>query len=197
MSQDISSQHIISFPMRGSTISKCFSSLASDVWEVGVGIKTGGILGNRPLPSESHSTHLSVPLKFVAALLVASVVADKVPLTNPRLATILKNEQHTPDEFGNHNSDFETENGIEVHISGSQGESGGANVIGSWSYVQDDGSLASLKFVADEFGYQPESDLLPVAPHFPHPIPQFVLDQIEFARLEDERRAREGVSAED
>ncbi|XP_068250395.1 cuticle protein AM1159-like [Palaemon carinicauda] len=151
----------------------------------------------RPLPSESHPTHLSVPLKFVAALLVASVVADKVPFTNPRLATILKNEQHTPDEFGNHNSDFETENGIEVHISGSQGESGGANVIGSWSYVQDDGSLASLKFVADEFGYQPESDLLPVAPHFPHPIPQFVLDQIEFARLEDERRAREGFSAED
>ncbi|XP_068250403.1 cuticle protein AM1159-like [Palaemon carinicauda] len=180
------SQHIISFPMRGSTISKCFSSLASDVVEVDVGMKT---VGGLPLPSESHPTHLSVPLKFVAALLVASVVADKVPLTNPRLATILKNEQHTPDEFGNHNSDFETENGIEVHISGSQGESGGANVIGSWSYVQDDGSLANLKFVADEFGYQPESDLLPVAPHFPHPIPQFVLDQIEFARLEDKRRA--------
>ncbi|XP_068250396.1 cuticle protein AM/CP1114-like [Palaemon carinicauda] len=146
---------------------------------------------------QSHPTHLSVPLKFLAALLVASIVAHKVPLNNPRLATILKNEQHTPDEFGNHNSDFETENGIEVHISGSQGESGGANVIGSWSYVQDDGSLASLKFVADELGYQPESDLLPVAPHFPHPIPQFVLDQIEFARLEDEQRAREGVSAED
>ncbi|XP_068250397.1 cuticle protein AM1159-like [Palaemon carinicauda] len=135
---------------------------------------------------------------------MASVVADKVPLTNPRLATILKNEQHTPDEFGNHNSDFETENGIEVHISGSQGESGGANVLVTDPVVplpfqlrQDDGSLASLKFVADEFGYQPESDLLPVAPHFPHPIPQFVLDQIEFAKLEDERRARNGISAEE
>ncbi|XP_068250398.1 cuticle protein AM1159-like [Palaemon carinicauda] len=167
-------------------------------------VPTTSVGFNTPTTTATTTGHQSNPASptgnmklFVAALLVASVVADKVPLTNPRLATILKNEQHTPDEFGNHNSDFETQNGIEVHISGSQGESGGANVIGSWSYVQDDGSLASLKFVADEFGYQPESDLLPVAPHFPHPIPQFVLDQIEFARLEDERRAREGFSAED
>ncbi|XP_066983733.1 cuticle protein AM/CP1114-like isoform X2 [Macrobrachium rosenbergii] len=120
-----------------------------------------------------------------------------MPLVNPPVVAILKNEQHTPDEFGNHNSDFVAENGIEVHISGSQGESGGANVIGSWSYPLEDGSKAEFKFVADENGYQPESDLLPVAPAFPHPIPQFVLDQIEFARLEDERRAREGLSAEE
>ncbi|XP_068249117.1 cuticle protein AMP4-like [Palaemon carinicauda] len=134
----------------------------------------------------------------IVLLFVALAVADKMPLVNPPpVIAILKNEQHTPDEFGNHNSDFEAANGIEVHISGSQGENGGANVIGSWSYPLEDGSLAEFKFVADENGYQPESDLLPVAPHFPHPIPQFVLDQIEFARLEDERRAREGLSAEE
>ena len=62
------------------------------------------------------------------------------------------------------------------------------------SYVQDDGTLASVKFVANENGFQPESSLLPVAPAFPHPIPQFVLDQIEFARIEDERKAREGTN---
>ncbi|XP_066983739.1 cuticle protein AMP4-like [Macrobrachium rosenbergii] len=127
---------------------------------------------------------------ILVAFFAALALADERPLTSPVVVAILKNEQHTPDEFGNHNSDFEAANGIEVHISGSQGENGGANVIGSWSYPQEDGSIASLKFVADENGYQPESDLLPVAPHFPHPIPQFVLDQIEFARLEDEREAR-------
>ena len=47
------------------------------------------------------------------------------------------------------------------------------------------GEEFSLKFVADENGYQPESDHLPVAPEFPHPIPQFVLDQIEKAARED------------
>ncbi|XP_066983738.1 cuticle protein AM/CP1114-like [Macrobrachium rosenbergii] len=135
-------------------------------------------------------------LVLVVSFLAVCALADKAPGDNPKFAAILKNEQHDPDEFGNHNSDWETENGIEVHISGSQGPTGGANVIGSWSYPQDDGSVANLKFVADENGYQPESDLLPVAPHFPHPIPQFVLDQIEFARLEDERRARGGVSYE-
>ncbi|XP_064089153.1 cuticle protein AM/CP1114-like [Macrobrachium nipponense] len=139
---------------------------------------------------------MAMKIAFVL-LFVALAVADKMPIVNPPVVAILKNEQHTPDEFGNHNSDFEAENGIEVHISGSQGESGGANVIGSWSYPLEDGSKAEFKFVADENGYQPESDLLPVAPHFPHPIPQFVLDQIEFARLEDERRAREGLSAEE
>ena len=47
------------------------------------------------------------------------------------------------------------------------------------------GEKFDLKFVANENGFQPESSWLPVAPEFPHPIPQFVLDQIEKARLED------------
>ena len=46
--------------------------------------------------------------------------------------------------------------------------------------------------MANENGFQPQSDVLPVAPAFPHPIPQFVLDQIAFAAEEDARKAREG-----
>merc|ERR1712121_333047 len=39
------------------------------------------------------------------------------------------------------------------------------------------------------------SDALPVAPTFPHPIPDFVLRQIEKARLEDEAAAREAAAS--
>ncbi|XP_064089141.1 cuticle protein AMP4-like [Macrobrachium nipponense] len=132
----------------------------------------------------------------VVLALVAVSVADKLPLTNPPPpVAIMRQTQVNPDALGAHSSDFEAENGIVFQFSGSEGATGGSNMIGSYSYPQEDGSLATVSFVANENGYQPQSDLLPVAPAFPHPIPQFVLDQIEFARLEDERKAREGNKA--
>ncbi|XP_064089149.1 cuticle protein AMP4-like [Macrobrachium nipponense] len=109
----------------------------------------------------------------------------------PLPIAIVRQVQVNPDALGAHSSDFEAENGIVFQFSGSEGALGGANMIGSWSYPQADGTLAEVTFVADENGFQPQSSLLPVAPAFPHPIPQFVLDQIEFARLEDERRVKE------
>ena len=59
------------------------------------------------------------------------------------------------------------------------------------SYTAPDGTPVEVKFVADEGGYQPDSALLPVAPAFPHPIPQFVLDQIAKAAEEDRNRSPE------
>ncbi|XP_042206613.1 cuticle protein AMP1A-like [Homarus americanus] len=126
----------------------------------------------------------------VILAVVAVAVADKLPLTNPPVA-ILHSQQVNPDEFGAHSSDFEAENGIKFQFAGNEGVGGGSNMAGSWSYLKEDGSVATVQFVADENGFQPQSDLLPVAPAFPHPIPQFVLDQIEFARLEDEAKANE------
>ncbi|XP_047481619.1 cuticle protein AM1199-like [Penaeus chinensis] len=128
---------------------------------------------------------------IVFFLLVAAAAADKVP-SDDHLAAILQNEQHTPNSEGAHSFDFETENGINFHVSGSQGATGGANSIGDWSYLLPDGSLAEVKFVANENGYQPESSLLPVAPAFPHPIPDFVLRQIEFAEQQRAAEARRG-----
>lgn len=61
----------------------------------------------------------------------------------------------------------------------------------TFSYTAPDGTLVRVKFVADENGYQPQSDLLPVAPEFPHKIPKFVLDQIAFAAQVDAARSRE------
>ncbi|XP_071521467.1 cuticle protein AMP4-like isoform X4 [Panulirus ornatus] len=128
-------------------------------------------------------------MTLVVILAMAAVaVADN--LIDPPVA-ILRSEQINPDENGAHTFHFEADNGINFHFSGSLGPDGGSNMIGSWSYPQEDGSVASVKFVADKNGYQPQSDLLPVVPAYPHPIPQFVLDQIAFAEEEKKYKAEE------
>ncbi|XP_068249885.1 cuticle protein AMP4-like isoform X1 [Palaemon carinicauda] len=135
---------------------------------------------------------------ILTVLALASAAPAPEKLTGgaaPLPIAIVRQVQVNPDALGAHSSDFESANGIVFQFSGSEGVLGGANMIGSYSYPQADGTLASVSFVADENGFQPQSSLLPVAPAFPHPIPQFVLDQIEFARLEKERQEREGVRA--
>ncbi|XP_071521454.1 cuticle protein AMP4-like isoform X1 [Panulirus ornatus] len=127
----------------------------------------------------------------VILVLVAVAVAEDSEESVPPHIAILRSEQVNPDEFGAHSSDFEAENGIQFQFSGHEGPEGGSNMAGSWSYPQEDGSVASVQFVADDNGFQPQSDLLPVAPAFPHPIPQFVLDQIAFAEEESKREAEE------
>ncbi|XP_042218319.1 cuticle protein AM1199-like [Homarus americanus] len=92
---------------------------------------------------------------------------------------------------GSYNFDAETGNGIVLLRSGSpDGPDDSVVISGQYSYTAPDGTPVVVKFVADENGFQPESDLLPVAPAFPHPIPQFVLDQIAFAAEEDAARER-------
>jgi hypothetical protein len=62
------------------------------------------------------------------------------------------------------------------------GPDGAVETQGTIRFTHPDGTPFELKFVADAAGgYQPESAALPVSPAFPHPIPQFVLDQIAFA----------------
>ncbi|XP_068206658.1 cuticle protein AMP1A-like isoform X2 [Palaemon carinicauda] len=105
-------------------------------------------------------------------------------------------DDRTHDEFGRFSVDFEAENGIVFSQSGSpDGPEGAVVKAGQYSYTAPDGTLVEVKYVADENGFQPQSDLLPVAPEFPHPIPQFVLDQIAFAAAEDAAAAREAASS--
>ncbi|XP_064093980.1 cuticle protein AMP1A-like [Macrobrachium nipponense] len=105
---------------------------------------------------------------------------------------ILRDERVHEDD-GRYNFDVEAENGIRASESGSpDGPEGTIVSAGQYSYTAPDGTDVVVKYVANENGFQPQSDLLPVAPEFPHPIPQFVLDQIAFAAEEDARRGREG-----
>ncbi|XP_037780439.1 cuticle protein AMP1A-like [Penaeus monodon] len=135
-------------------------------------------------------------MKFVVLALLAAV-ATAVPVYDGSQArfdsgeevAILRDERVIEDD-GRYNFDMEAANGIVVSESGSPGLEGAIVSAGSYSYTAPDGTPVVVKYVADENGFQPQSDLLPVAPAFPHPIPQFVLDQIAFAAEEDAARAR-------
>nr|XP_027239230.1 cuticle protein AMP1A-like [Penaeus vannamei] len=102
---------------------------------------------------------------------------------------ILRNDFVIEDD-GRYNFDAETANGIVVSEHGTPGLEGAINSAGSFSYTAPDGTDVHLQYVADENGFQPQGAHLPVAPEFPHPIPQFVLDQIAFAAEEDARNAK-------
>ncbi|XP_064093888.1 cuticle protein AM1159-like isoform X2 [Macrobrachium nipponense] len=99
---------------------------------------------------------------------------------------IVRDERVSGDD-GSYNVDVETANGIVYSESGSPGVAGAVASSGRLSYTAPDGTPVELTFVANENGFQPQGNHLPVAPEFPHPIPQFVLDQIAFA---EEQRAR-------
>ncbi|XP_063587464.1 cuticle protein AMP1A-like [Penaeus indicus] len=134
-------------------------------------------------------------MKFVILSLALAVAAAAPQYgredSSEKGAPILRDERIQEDD-GRYNFDVETGNGITLSQSGSPVAEGAIASAGQFSYTAPDGTPVSLKFVADENGFQPQSDLLPVAPEFPHPIPDFVLRQIEFAEQQRAARAREG-----
>ncbi|XP_063587658.1 larval cuticle protein LCP-30-like [Penaeus indicus] len=147
-------------------------------------------------PTISDPNYVS---QVVLSLLIAVACADRLyDAPAARAASdeiaILRDDRVIEDD-GRYNFDMETANGIVMSESGSPtGDEGAINSAGSFSYTAPDGTDIHLQYVADENGFQPQGDHLPVAPEFPHPIPQFVLDQIAFAAEEDARNARGEVS---
>ncbi|CAL4089210.1 unnamed protein product [Meganyctiphanes norvegica] len=126
-------------------------------------------------------------MKFAIVLLFAAVAyARPADLEDADSVELLRSDVVHGDE-GSHSMDFAADNGISFQLSGQEGEDGGANMQGSYTYIVD-GEAVPLTFVANEYGYQPESSLLPVAPAFPHEIPEWVLEQIAFA--EQQRAAQ-------
>ncbi|XP_069188745.1 cuticle protein AM1159-like [Procambarus clarkii] len=108
---------------------------------------------------------------------------------NTTVVPILEDER-TNDNNGTFTVNVKTGNGITMSRSGSpSGTNGSVVQTGEFSYTAPDGTPVTVKFVADENGFQPQSNMMPVAPAFPHPIAQFVLDQIAFAAKEDAARS--------
>ncbi|XP_070506386.1 endocuticle structural glycoprotein SgAbd-5-like [Chironomus tepperi] len=123
---------------------------------------------------------------FVATLLVAYVYALPQQAAAPSAdagATLVSNT-FADDGAGNFNFAFETSNGIKEQAQGqlkdvqvpvfdtngqkTGDQPGKAEVqTGQFSYTAPDGTPITVQWVADENGFQPKGDHLPVAPQVP------------------------------
>ncbi|XP_047478685.1 cuticle protein AMP4-like [Penaeus chinensis] len=89
---------------------------------------------------------------------------------------------------GNFRYRFETTNGINAQKVGTPGSEGQSNMQGAFSFPLPEGGVAQFTYVADENGYQPSSDLLPVPP----PLPPHVYRLLEIA----EQQRAQGITFE-
>jgi Insect cuticle protein len=78
---------------------------------------------------------------------------------------------------GSYSYAFETSNGIKVEEQGyntQQGDNSEQIVMGSYSYMGDDGQMYTVTYKADANGFQPQGDHLPTPPPIPEAIQKYV-----------------------
>ncbi|XP_030749728.1 larval cuticle protein LCP-22-like [Sitophilus oryzae] len=81
--------------------------------------------------------------------------------------------------YGSYQYLYDTENGISVQEQGQQKylpQGSGTAAAGSYRYTSPEGIPVVVNYVADENGYQPQSNVLPTPP----PIPPAILKSLEY-----------------
>ncbi|XP_045621373.1 cuticle protein AM1159-like [Procambarus clarkii] len=113
------------------------------------------------------------------------VVAAAAPQQSEKDAVIVLDERSDSGD-GNFYYNFETSNGIAAQKTGTPGSEGQSNMQGSFRFKLPDGTVAEVRYVADELGYRAESPLIPT----PHPLPAHAIEQIRVA----EEQRRQGIT---
>ncbi|KAF2353067.1 Insect cuticle protein [Trinorchestia longiramus] len=149
-----------------------------------------------------HSTSFNMKFMILASLVATAACFPQYDAPAPERSAaasrsddfipILRSDIVLPDAEGRYSVDTETGNAIFRSETGAPtGPDGAIEKSGSVRFTFPTGEEFELTYVADAAGgYQPQSSWIPVAPEFPHPIPQFVLDQIAKAAEEDAAAAR-------
>merc|ERR1712168_616312 len=102
-------------------------------------------------------------MKTIVVLLCLAAVAAAAPQFDERVATVLRDERQDNGD-GNFAYNFETDNGISAQSVGTPGSEGQSNMQGSYRFTLPDGTIAEVRWVADEFGFRAESPLTPTPP---------------------------------
>ncbi|XP_031640900.1 cuticle protein CP14.6-like [Contarinia nasturtii] len=125
-------------------------------------IKTNTTNPNKP--------HFSTMKTFVVLFAVVAV-ALAAPQSQDQSAETLRFDSAVNPE--SYNYAYETSNQIKASESGQIKQVGSESAItaqGEYSYIAPDGTPVKLSYIADENGFQPQSELLPVAPAIPEQI---------------------------
>jgi len=105
--------------------------------------------------------------------------AKSAPLSADASAETLKNVAEVGPE--SYKWEYATSNEIKANEQGQLKEVGTERAIdvqGAFSYISPDGTPISLTYIADENGFQPQGDHLPVAPA----IPEAILRALEYIK---------------
>merc|ERR1712142_514672 len=132
----------------------------------------------------SPAAALTVTMKFVVLACLAAVAVAAPQLQERREVLVLRDDR-VDNGDGSFSYAVEADNGINTSVQGSVGSEGQSNMEGSYTVQLEDGSVAVVRFVANELGFQPQSDILPT----PHPTPKHVFKLLEIA----ERQRAEGI----
>lgn len=93
---------------------------------------------------------------------------------------ILRQTADGPNPDGSYSYSFETSNGIKTEGQGQLKNIGteteALTTRGGYSWIAPDGTPISISYVADEFGFRPIGNVLPVAP----PVPEAISRALEW-----------------
>merc|ERR1712168_639153 len=124
----------------------------------------------------------TVNMKLIVLACLAAVAAPQ--LLEEREVVVLRDDR-LANEDGTFSYALEADNGINTGVEGVAGSEGQINMQGSYMMPLADGTFAVVTFIANENGFQPQSDLLPT----PHPLPAHVEELLVIA----ERQRAEGI----
>merc|ERR1712183_726706 len=125
---------------------------------------------------QQSSVNSTINMKLVILACLAAVAVAAPQLLEEREVVVLRDDR-LANEDGTFSYALEADNGINTAVEGVAGIAGQINMQGSYVMPRDDGTFAVVRFIANENGFQPDSDLLPVAP----PAPAHVARLLEIA----------------
>lgn len=110
-------------------------------------------------------------LQFICLAIFGAASAAINPYVNDADAAIIRSTSDIQTD-GSYEYSYETENGIKMQESGV----GGQSVQGSAKWIDNDGNLFEISYIADENGFQPIGAHIPTPP----PIPEYILRALAY-----------------